>query len=64
LACQNGHLQVVNLLLGLKYRGIDPAANDNRAFIMAWHFEIVKLLLGLEGRGIDPSYRGMPRRAS
>jgi len=42
----------------LEDRGIDPAANENRAFFLACEggrLRIAKLLLELKDRGIDPT---------
>ena len=57
IACRNGHLKIVKLLLALKDRVIDVHARDEAAFKGACengHLNIVKWLLGLKGnRKID-----------
>ena len=59
-AASNGHLDVVNYLMGLdsKY-GIDPTADDNCAIQFAalnGHLDVVKCLMGLDSKyGIDPA---------
>jgi hypothetical protein len=53
-ASENGHLEVVKLLL--EQPGVDPSADDNHAIRWAsqkGHLEVVKLLL--EQPGVDPS---------
>jgi ankyrin repeat protein len=51
LACANGYIEVVVLLLSLSNRGVDPAAHDNEAFRLACdngRIRTVQLLLQYE----------------
>jgi len=58
IACNSGYTEIVRMLLDLE-RGVNPAANDNRALRNACYFgqlEIVCLLLDLPPeRGVDPA---------
>ena len=59
-ACENGHFEVVKLLLNLPAeRGVDPSADYNYAIQFSsenGHLDVVKLLLKLPSeRGVDPT---------